>query len=189
MRDHRDPWRWPFAVGVALALATVLFLYFPVSWINVFFSGRDFLDPARKPAPEEWLVLSPPPAVTVEVEPEPGPRKRENPVVPEDPRWWLEGWRVKTGTALVRDLAPSPADSAATLLTMLGLDEDFLQQARPDSVLASRLILLRVEDSMDLTEIKPYLEAMTRSRAYADILSRAADMYDDFLDFTIMTPD
>jgi hypothetical protein len=176
-------------VGVALVLTTVLFLYFPVSWIEGLFPGSNFLDHDRKQAPDRWLVLSPPPAVMVEVEPAPEPREREKPVLPEDPRWWLEGWRIKTGSALIQDLAPSPADSAAALLVMLGLDEDFLQQARPDSVLASRLILMRVEDSMDLTEIKPYLEAMTRSRAYADILSRAADMYDDFLDFTIMTPD
>ena len=49
--------------------------------------------------------------------------------------------------------------------------------------------MLQLEDSFKFDELKPYLRAMTKSRAYADILSRAADMYDDFLGTEIMTPD
>ncbi len=70
-----------------------------------------------------------------------------------------------------------------------GSFEVFLGRTRPDSLLASRLFLLRVEDSFKFDELKPYLSAMARSRDYADIMSRAADMYDHFLAQEIMTPD
>ena len=64
-----------------------------------------------------------------------------------------------------------------------------MTRARPDSVLAARLFLMQVEDSFRFDELKPYLQAMARSRDYADIMSRAADMYDNFLATEIMTPD
>ncbi len=37
--------------------------------------------------------------------------------------------------------------------------------------------------------MKPYLAALGRSEDYADIMSRASDMYDDFLQQQIMVPD
>ena len=83
----------------------------------------------------------------------------------------------------------APADSVAILLTALGVERDFMTLVRPDSVMASRLFLMQVEDSFKFDELKPYLEAMARSRDYADMMSRAADMYDDFLATEIMTPD
>ncbi len=55
--------------------------------------------------------------------------------------------------------------------------------------MASRLFVMQVEDSFRFDELKPYLEAMAKSRDYADIMSRAADMYDNFLATEIMTPD
>ena len=189
MRDRDDPWKWPFAVGLALALTAGLFLFLPDAWLENFsrVPGTGRFLPAIPPA--RWITLLPPPDIASEPDllPEPLPSKETSP--PEDPRWWSQGWQVVTGTAVTRDLRPTPADSVAVLLTELGVGLDFLQQVRPDSLLATRLALMQVEDSMRFDELKPYLSAMTRARAYADILSRAADMYGDFLQSKIMVPD
>ncbi len=75
------------------------------------------------------------------------------------------------------------------VLQALGLGADFMNRARPDSVLASRLFMLQVEDNFRYDELKPFLTQMARSRAYADILSRAADMYNEHLDRTVQVPD
>jgi hypothetical protein len=96
---------------------------------------------------------------------------------------------VRTGAAVVRDLAPAVPDSAAVVLRALGLEDDFLARVRPDSVMARRLQLLRQEDSFRFDELKPYLAAMARARDYADMMSRAADMYGEHLQSAIMTPD
>ena len=77
----------------------------------------------------------------------------------------------------------------AVFLERLGVGQDLLTLVKPDSVLAARLILLQREDQMGFDELKPYFQAVTRSRAYADILSRAADMYGDFLQQEIIVPD
>jgi hypothetical protein len=60
---------------------------------------------------------------------------------------------------------------------------------RPDSVLASRLLILQQEDSFRFDELKPYFEAMARAHDYSDIMSRAADMYGEHLGSQIMVPD
>jgi hypothetical protein len=107
----------------------------------------------------------------------------------EDPRWWTAGWEVRTETATAQDLRPAGPDSTAVVLQALGLGEDFLARVRPDSVMAQRLLLLRHEDSFRFDELKPYLAAMGRARDYADMMSRAADMYGEHLQSEIMTPD
>lgn len=118
------------------------------------------------------------------------PKDRPREFAPiDDARWWTEGWRVQTITAVNQDLRAAVADSVEFLLTELGLKIDFLQMVRPDSVLASQLFLLKVEDSFRFDELKPYLSALTRSRAYADMMSRAHDIHENFLQQEIMTPD
>jgi hypothetical protein len=191
MRTRSDPWKWPFAVGLALVLTGGLFLFLPESWLDGLLPDPSLSPGGREQPPRPWLVLSPPPLITAEPRPEkkPEPEKKLDPVPRQDPRWWSEGWRIKTELAVVQDLASVQADSVTLLLSELGVGIDFLQQTRPDSLLASRLFLLQMEDSLRFDELKPYLSAMTRSRAYADIMSRAADMYDDFLQSSIMTPD
>jgi hypothetical protein len=195
MRDRRDLWKWPFSLGLAAVLTCVLFFYVPVGWLTLFFRDPrpDQIGTGRSPA--RWMVLVPPPEIEPLAEDLSDTESRdEEPLAPApalDARWWTEGWQVQTVTAVKRDLKAvvDPADSCRVLLQALDLGEDFLTQTRPDSVLAHRLALLRVSDSLRFDELKPYLQAMTRARAYADIRSRAADMYDDHLQAEIMVPD
>lgn len=193
MRDRRDPWKWPFALGLALALTLGLFLLVPVGWLASLFPdpGRGAGGQAARPA--RWITVLPPVEIVARPDsrPDPPPPRREPPPSPGDPRWWDEAWRVRTEVRVVRDLRPAATadDSVAVLLEQLGVGIDFLRTVRPDSLLAARLTLLQVEDSFRFDELKPYFSAVTRSRAYADILSRAADMYDDHLQSQIMVPD
>lgn len=191
MRDRRDPWKWPVCVGVTVAMVLATLFLLPHSWIDAFFSPLSLVERLEQAQPPMWMVIMPPPPV--ESVPD------NNPVTPlpetalpkphQDPDWWSRGWRVMTVPEVTVARPQASADSVAILLTALGVERDFMTRVRPDSVLASRLFLIQVEDSFRFDELKPYLEAMARSRDYADIMSRAADMYDNFLATEIMTPD
>lgn len=192
MRDRRDPWKWPFSLGLALTLTLGVFLLLPVGWLDGLFPNFDRNAAGKARLPARWITVLPPLdfAVRPETDPLPAERKKSEPPAPQDARWWEEAWRVQAEVAVGRDLplAASADDSVTVLLAELGVGADFLQTVRPDSLLAARLTLLRVEDSFRFDELKPYFSAVTRSRAYADILSRAADMYDEHLQSQIMVP-
>jgi len=96
--------------------------------------------------------------------------------------------RTEADAALFAPQA-AESDTVSLLLTELGLGTEFLTRTEPDSVLAARLFLLQVEDQFRYDELKPYLTHLARSKAYADILSRAADMYDEHLQQEIQVPD
>ncbi len=193
MRDRRDPWRWPFSIGLALSLFLAGIFLIPQTWVDFFLSSLDRPDFAGDIPPQSWLEILPPPELYIEQEavkppvpPDPPPLERPDAA---DARWWTQGWRVRVVETVAGDLHDSPIDSSLVLLTMLDLTPDILGIMRPDSVLASRLWFMQLADSFRFDELKPYLGAMTRSQAYADIMSRAADMYDDFLESEIMVPD
>jgi hypothetical protein len=189
MRDHGDPYKWPFALGLSLVLTTSLFFVVPWTWLGLLFPDAD-LEPDSEPEPTPWLSLLPPPEVLVTPEPPKAMVPRDEPPPPrEDPRWWSEGWKIRVEEESRTLMVPAVLDSVTYLLSALGVGQDLLTQARPDSLLASRLAFMQLEDSFRFDELKPYLGAMTRAAAYADIMSRAADMYDDFLQSEIMVPD
>jgi len=193
MRERHDPWRWPISIGTALGLFLAVIFLTPQAWVDIFFSplNRDFSSLAS--GQRAWLEILPPPILEMQQAPDPKPEVPSPPPQPRpvasDARWWTEGWRVRTVESVAADLQETRLDSIAVVLEMLDLTPDILSLARPDSVLASRLHLMRIEDSFRFDELKPYLGAMTRARAYRDILSRAADMYGDFLQSDIMVPD
>ena len=190
MPHRRDPWKWPVCgLSVVLLLGAVFFI--PRAWIQSFFSPLDLSDPEALHRRSAWMTILPPPAVQVARPEEPPPVERDDRRRPprEDPRWWTQGWAIRRESERADDLAPAPPDSADQLLSALGLGKDFMTRVRPDSVLASRLLILRQEDSFRFDELKPYFEAMTRAHDYADMMSRAADMYDEHLASEIMVPD
>ena len=172
-----------------MVLATLFLL--PQNWIDAFFSPLSLVERLEREQAPRWMVIMPP--LPVESVPDDHPVTRlPDPArtkAHRDPDWWSRGWRVMTATKPPASRPRASADSVAILLTALGVERDFMTRVRPDSVLASRLFLMQVEDSFNFDELKPYLEAMARSRDYADIMSRAADMYDNFLATEIMTPD
>lgn len=192
MRPRRDPWKWPVTGLTVLLFLGAVFLV-PRAWIDSFFSPLDLEAHDDAAAGRAWMAILPPLEIEVALpdEPPPLPPDVEIPRPPrEDPRWWTAGWEVRAGTEASRDFGPAPRDSAVVIvMEALGLGQDFMTKSRPDSVMAQRLMLLQTEDSFQFDELKPYLSAMARSRDYADIMSRAADMYGEHLQSSIMTPD
>ena len=189
MRRRESPWRWPVCCGVAITLLAGFVLWTPRSWIAGFFSPLDLERPGRRETPAPWLVLLPPPEVTVVSAPPAEPDLAAPPPPPRAADWWSRGWRIRVGAARDQDFAPTSEDSAHVLLQALHLDRNLDRLVRPDSVIAVRLLLLQREESLRFDELKPYLSAMARARAYRDIQARAADMYDDFLRQQIIVPD
>ena len=193
MRDRGSPWKWPLCIGLAFGLVLATVYLVPSSWIDAFFSPLSLAERLEREQGPGWLVLVPPPTVQMvpDLDPDiPEPPQDESRLqTHHDPDWWSKGWRVMTMDQEAATGSPAVPDSVVILLAALGVERDFMSRARPDSVLAARLFMLQVEDSFKFDELKPYLIAMARARDYADIMSRAADMYDDFLRTQIMTPD
>ncbi len=190
MRSRSDPLKWPFAIGLTFACLLAGIFLVPVAWFDFFFSPLDLREFSSLGPEKEWLVLVPPPDLEVQQE-SLSPTKvtvTEETVV-QDPDWWTSGWRIRISNEAVTDLKPAPLDSVAVVLQALGVGLDFTRKALPDSLLNHQLMLLRIEDSFAFEELKPYLSAMTRARAYADMKSREADMYDEHLSSQIMVPD
>jgi hypothetical protein len=193
MRDRGHPWKWPVCIGLAFALVLGTVFLIPQHWIEAFFSPLALDKGWENEQKTKWMILQPPPQVEIlpdrRVEP---PRELEQTRkirVHQDPDWWVQGVAIRP-LEVPRISGPEAVpDSVMILLAALGVSRDFMTRARPDSVLASRLFMMQIEDSFKFDELKPYLSAMARARDFADIMSRAADMYDDFLRTEIMTPD
>ena len=194
MRKRREPWKWPLCFGVAVSLMLVVAFGLPRSWLGFLLPGGEGSELDQDPASEQWLILMPPPEWEVfepRLEPAPPPHDHSAPKLHQDPRWWTARWTVaaQNDEALFTPLDAATEDTVRLLLAELGLGVDFMTRAQPDSMMAARLFLLQLEDSFLYDELKPFLHQVTRSRAYADILSRAADMYDEPLAQTIQVPD
>jgi len=169
-------------------------LWLPRSWLGFLVGSRDPDGSGGRVTQGQWLTLLPPPALAIHDPAADRPLDPDRPqpaALHQDPRWWQDGWAVRTvgDEALFAPTAPAADDTLLLLLSELGLGVDFMTRARPDSVLAARLFLLHVEDAFGYDELKPYLLQMGRAKDYADIMSRAADMYDEHLAQEIQVPD
>lgn len=192
MRTRHDPLKWPFAIGLALLLVIGSVWLVPASWVDGFFSPLNLNSPDEKAEARSWLIILPPPEVVVEtrvIEPEKSPEKKPLHREPEDPGWWTEGWRIRAVQQTDSWQQPTRQDSLKVVCEALGLGQDFYTYALPDSVLAHRLLLLRIEDSFAFDELKPYLSALGKGKHMLDKASREADMYDEHLNSQIMVPD
>lgn len=191
MHRRHHPAKWPLSIATALVLLLGGVFFTPRSWIEFFFPSRYQDRDFERGQGICWLTIVAPPEVEV-IAPTPEPEREKEPepepVQWSNPDWWREGWNVRIETAHVQAVRAAPLDSARVVLEALGIGEDFMTRARPDSVLAARLHLLQLEDSYRLNELKPYLYALGRAEQYRDIMSRKADMFDDFLATDIMAP-
>ncbi len=190
-----SPWKWPLCTATALFLLLLGVWLTPRSWI-AFLAGRP---PAPVEAllrsPGAWLQLVPPPDIEVVPASHPDDKPPGRSPAPEfqDADWWLDGVRIRVGAdglmPTVERTSADRRDSIRTALDLLGVTPELLARVRPDSLLAARLRLLSVQEGFRFDELKPYLAALSRAEAYGDIMSRATDMFGDFLQHEIsVTP-
>lgn len=193
MRNDQNPWRWPLSIGAATAVLWVMIFLVPPQWFAFLLAIQEKKIDDRATRNETWLVLQPPPEFTVD--PELESKKLSKPLIkdlePFEPHHW---WNASRGVSIIAKSSPeasriSHQDSVTYFFNSLGLADDFMLSSRPDSLLASKIFFLQLEDSFDFSAAKPYLSALGRAEDYADIMSRAAAMYDEFLNTTIMVPD
>jgi len=194
MRERNDPWKWPFVLTLTAGLWPAAIFWLPTGVIDfVFAPHRQLTDRHQRP-PARWITLVPPPQIRV-VETEPTDRKASEPPpveVATDPDWWTSGMRIRIVDATVLTAGPPRAtlrDTVELILHELGIVRELEMIDRPDSVVAAALVLLAREDALKFADLEPYFSAVARSRDYADIMSRAADMYGDFLQQEIRVPD
>jgi len=145
--------------------------------------------PARTAA-EDWLTFLPRDVEVESVEPDqrsPAPPAAEPWV--EAP-WWRLAWEGPLAPASSPPAThTTQADSLQLALARLGLAADFAERARPDSVLAARLIWLSRREGYLPADVRPLLLSIGRAKAYRAVVSRAAEMYDEFLAQEIITTD
>lgn len=127
----------------------------------------------------ELLTLAPAPPVIV-VEAVPGDARRR--VLPElpDAAWWDRAWEVRVTTgvfAAARRDTVVPWERLGALGLPTSLD---LVLSVPDSALTARVWELVWEEKLSLSELSDYFRAIGRGRAYADLKSREAAMFDEF---------
>ncbi len=193
MQTRHHPLKWPTVITVTLLCFFAGVFGLPASWINLIFSPVDRTKIPPKKHTTSWMAILPPLAVesiseiNPPIEDEKPPKQTTPP--PEDPGWWTAAWQVKTTQESLPLMESASRDSVVLLLETLGVGLDFSRKALPDSVLEHKLMLLRIEDGFKFDELKPYLAALGKARAMADISSRKADMYDNHLGSQIMTPD
>ncbi len=189
------PLKWPLCTGIAVALLLLGVWLVPPGWVLPVRPLPAVRSQVPERVPGSWLVLTPPPEIeVVKAVPEPPPQAHQP--VPEEFQpadWWLSGAAVRldagTTAASPSHNAAARRDSVRRALDLLGVAPDLLSRAQPDSLLADRLKLLRVQEGFRFEELKPYLAALGRAAAYKDIMSRATSMFGDFLQHEIpVTP-
>ena len=189
---HRRPdWIWPsawFAVGLLVVLATLV----PEAWWWLLIPDRDLTDsssPIFGPAFELVdLEVAPPPPVVVVVDLE-----RAEPLasVPHlDPDWWNHAWNVRIDADLGRRSAALP-DSLLPqpLLDIWGAQATVaLILAQPDCVVQARIWRLVQAEELTRNDADGMFSAIAKARSYADMKSREAAMYDEFIFETVPVP-
>jgi hypothetical protein len=174
-------WKWPLC-GAATAALILVVLLIPRHWIDAFFSPLDERRWAEASRPEAVLRLLPVPTVIPATEP---PEQRtdrpdEEETIPEtlSPAWWEAAWSLHVAERSSRQLEAAPADTAASdLLLLLGAASTADLLARPDSVLADRLAVLRVNNRAAFERVRGMLKGATSGRRWQGILRQAARVH------------
>ena len=181
LSSRRPAWVWPASVAGAF-LALLMLCLVPGAWWRLLWSGHS---PPRE-LPEHTFradlqiielepVRPPPPlaaATGADAQPE---------ILPADPDWWWAAWHGRieadwrSPAALPDSLLPAP------LLAMLGVRATVdLILAAPDSLIEARLWWLVQTEDLTLNDLDGFYTAIARARAYADLKSREAAMFNEF---------
>lgn len=185
-------WAWPAAwVGVLLLLTGATLV--PETWWWLLVPDRYRGREAELAAPAalellELEVLPPPPPIAIA--PDDARREPPAPAPHLDPDWWTRGWNAR----IVPDLAPARPELPDSLLPrplldILGAQATLdLVLAQPDSVVQARIWWLTQEEQLSRDDLDGLFGAIAKARAYADLKSREAAMYDEFINETVPVP-
>jgi len=174
-------------------VAVVLLFCFtvPRSWLEVIFSPRS-PRAVGKTADRPVLVLLPVPEIEVVLEPSPAAdEKEEHPPPPGLPAlWWQAAWQTHLEGLAGHELLPVRGDSlAAEVVQLFDSVMASVRRAEPVCSRARKLAVLRLRELADITDLKPLLQGLARSRRYAEILNTKAMLFGDFLAEEIPVPD
>ena len=156
--NHSPRWAYPHAMSPRLQLA--------LPW----FAAASF-----SLAPAVVLAEDPPPVEVI-----------LGVIGRPEPDWWrqaLDGRVAQDFVPVVPDTAPWASLGEPGLPATLELI-----LATPDSATEHRLWELQREDDVDLSPLRWFFDAVARGRAYADLKSREAAMYDEGVHSTVTVP-
>ncbi len=189
--------KWPVCVTVALALFLSAVFLTPRNWI--FLLPHDEVTPAGEDSAtaHKWLVLSPEPEIII-LPPKIPSTSLTRSHLPETPKfsdadWWRNDVQIRIAASKEPGSRAGSwqanRDSTQVLLKLLSAPAGNLFPTAQDSSLAARLFAMEVAEGFNFDNWKPTLAAWARADKVSDIMSRAADMYGDFLQQKIMVPD
>lgn len=183
----RSPWG---ACLLATVVLMAMLLLVPLPWWQTMWRSTRHAPRQTAPLAEapafELLEIAAPPVVEI-VPSTTEPSSHEVPREPPDAAWWDRAWEVRVHADLRRGAAPAVADTTPwAALGALGLPTSLAEALTvPDSALAARVWELVWEDKVDLSRLADYFRAIGRGRAYADLRSREAAMFGEFLFETV----
>ncbi len=183
-------WRWAAAGAVALAVLLALVLL-PRSWWDAIWPRGRLRPVAATPAPAALTVVevvTVPPPRAVAARPDSTMPTTAGPVA--DAAWWDRAWHARVAA----DLAPPVRTLPDSLIP--GFLRDLwgsratvdLILAAPDSVVQARLWLLVEQERVAASDVGGLFTAIARARSFADMKSREAAIFDEFLPASVPVP-
>jgi hypothetical protein len=180
---------WARAWVLTAAVLAAIWLAPTSWWERLWPDGR--LRGVGAPAPAPPLVIQRVEIVTPPAVVEPVPADQPEAPRPEpEPRWWTDAWNAR----IVADRASQRAAAADSLLPgplrdLFGAQATVAMiLATPDSVVTARVWRLVQQEQLSASDADGIFEAIARARAYADLRSREAAMFDEFLHETVPVP-
>ncbi len=154
----------------------------PESWWWLLIpDGRPAGEPGPSLTPALELVdieIRRPPPPVVRVPDDTPPRRTQEATV--DAAWWTDAWNIRISADLAAPAARDTVLSRPVLdLLAAGPSVDAIL-ARPDTVIEARLWQLVQEHTLARDDARGIFTAIAKARAYADMKSREAAMFDEF---------
>ncbi len=183
----RPRWTWPASLAGAFVLLLAASLMPPAWWAWWWPAPSARRAPPAADgtvAPIAWIIVLPPPVVEARPrvdDPSPTADRRDEPWLPAD--WWQSAWSADTAIGRPRPVIDLPdAMLPAPLVLMLGTQATLdLILAAPDSAVAAVIWRLEQTASLSRDDRDGLYTAIARARAFADLKSREAAMYGEFL--------
>jgi hypothetical protein len=190
MGRHGQPIRWVAATLVALTCLLAAIFLLPLERLAWLMRGSrpHPVSASHHHAPALHLL----PSIVVESA-SPGPeveQERPHELPPTfDPGWWRQAWRFRLQEEADAAFGPAPVDSSPAWRWLLTAPVAAPLVMRPDTSLAARLELLRLDDAAAFARQLPLLRAQIHSERLHAMLRQAARVHDEFPGPDIEVPD